>query len=147
MSTLFESLSDNQHLQSVLGWLALFSSLTFVLSLLFIPWIIGRLPRDCFLKPHAPKKGGSIYTLSGIIILLLRNLLGLLLLAAGFAMLFLPGQGLLTILMGCLLISFPGKDRLINNLVHRPKIQQSMDWLRKKRGKSPFDWPQKEGEG
>jgi len=102
------------------------------------------LPEDCFLRLHAKERGRSIYSLSGVTLFLVRNLLGLLLLLAGIAMLFLPGQGLLTILMGVLLISFPGKDKLVDNLVCRPKIQQSMDWFRKKRGKPPFIWPQKE---
>jgi len=142
MSTLLESISANQYLQSILGWLALISAFTFVLSLLLIPWILGRLPRDCFLKLIAKVGDGRpLYSLSGVSILLIRNLFGLLLLLAGIAMLFLPGQGLLTILMGCLFISFPGKNKLVDNLVRRPKVQQSLDWLRKKRGKSSFIWP------
>jgi len=144
MSTLFESISGSHYLHSTLAWLALISAFTFILSLLLIPLIIGRLPRDCFLKLHGKNRARNPFSLLGVTIAIFRNLLGLLLLLAGIAMLFLPGQGLLTILLGGLLISFPGKEKLIDNLVSRPKIQQSMDWLRKKRGKLPFIWPQKE---
>ncbi|MCP4338962.1 MAG: hypothetical protein GY799_08750, partial [Desulfobulbaceae bacterium] len=81
------------------------------------------------------------HSIGAIILAILRNVLGVTLLFAGIIMLFLPGQGLLTILLGTLLISFPGKKGLINSLVHLPKIQHSMDWLRNKRGKPPFLWP------
>ena len=68
--------------------------------------------------------------------------LGLILILAGIIMLFLPGQGILTILLGVLLISFPGKHKLVQAIVFQPKIQRSLDWLRKKRKKTPFIWPE-----
>lgn len=127
-------------LQPLLGWLALVSLVTFILSLVLIPFVVGRLAEDCFIKLYhddnpAPR------SFAAIILLIMRNVLGLLLVLAGVAMLFLPGQGLLTILLGTLLLSFPGKRKLIIRLVVQPKLQHSLDWLRKKRGKTPFIWP------
>jgi hypothetical protein len=130
------------YVQPLLGWLALLSLITFVLSLVLIPLVIGRLHRDCFLKLHHNNWPATPSSIGSVIILILRNLLGLILLMAGIVMLFLPGQGLLTILLGALLISFPGKRKIIYTLVCQPKIQQSMDWIRKKRKKPPFQWPQ-----
>jgi hypothetical protein len=135
------SFFSSDFLQPLLGWLAILSLLTFILSLILIPWVVGRLQRDCFLSLHSNNPAPSPLSIGSIIMAICRNVLGLFLLLAGIIMLFLPGQGLLTILLGTLLISFPGKKKLIGTLIHQPKIQRSMDWLREKRGKSPFLWP------
>ena len=128
-------------LEPVLGWLALISLATFILSLVLIPFIVGRLPEDCFKKLYYTKKTTTPSSFGALILLIMRNVLGLLLVLAGVAMLFLPGQGLITILLGTLLLSFPGKRTLIKKLVVQPKIQRSLNWLRKKRDKAPFLWP------
>lgn len=141
MRPLIESFLSSDFLRPLLGWLAVLSLLTFVLSLILIPWVVGRLKQDCFLTLHQNESFVTPPSIGSIIMLLFRNGLGLLLLFAGIAMLFLPGQGLLTILLGTLLISFPGKKTLVHILIHQPKIQHSLDWLRKKRGKPPFLWP------
>ena len=128
-------------LQPLLGWLAVLSLFTFLLSLILIPWVVGRLAQDCFLKLYRNHRSSTQPTLASVLMLMLRNGLGLLLVLAGIAMLFLPGQGLLTMLLGALLLSFPGKHKLVTRLVRQPKIQHSLDWIRKKRGKVPFLWP------
>ncbi len=128
-------------LQPLLGWLAVLSLFTFVLSLVLIPWVVGKLAQDCFLKIYHNDKSATPASFASVIMLILRNILGLLLVMAGIAMLFLPGQGLLTIVLGALLLSFPGKHKLMNDLVRQPKIQHSLDWIRKKSGKEPFLWP------
>lgn len=141
MKTLRESVVNSDVLHPLFGWLAILSILTFFLSLILIPWVVGKLRQDCFLTLQQKEKHTSPHFIGAIILAILRNILGMFLLFSGIIMLFLPGQGLLTILLGTFLISFPGKQRLINSLVHLPKIQHSMDWLRKKRGKPPFLWP------
>jgi hypothetical protein len=138
---MINSFFSTDFLQPLLGRLAILSLLTFVLSLILIPWVVGRLQRDCFLTLHCNNPVPPPLSIGSIIMAICRNVLGLFLLLAGIIMLFLPGQGLLTILLGTLLISFPGKKKLIGTLIHQPKIQRSMDWLREKRGKSPFLWP------
>jgi len=61
-------------------------------------------------------------------------------LLAGTAMLFLPGQGILTIILGVALMSFPGKYRLLFTLTTRPSVQHSLDWIRTKTGHPKFIW-------
>ena len=129
---------------TLLQWLVPLSVFTFFLSLGLIPWIVGRLSETCFLRfssTHPPPTRKKPKTFAALFFLFFRNVLGLLLFLAGFAMLFLPGQGLLTMLIGLLLLSFPGKEKLIRSLIRKPMIQQSLDWIRKKRGKKPFQWP------
>ena len=53
-------------------------------------------------------------------------------------MLFLPGQGLLTMLLGILFIDFPGKHRLEKKLIQHPKILKAINALRVKGGQAPI---------
>ena len=129
-------------LQNVLSWLAGVSFFTFLLSLLLIPFIVGLLAPDYFLKFREKRRRARPLTPRSLFLLIMRNLLGILLLLAGIAMLFLPGQGLLTILLGLLLLSLPGKYRLVNRLAGFRGVRRSLDWLRKKEGKLPFIWPE-----
>ena len=69
---------------------------TFVICLLTLPRLFANLPEDYFSSDSRPKRSWT------------RNLLGLLLVAGGIAMLVLPGQGVLTILAGIVLLDFRG---------------------------------------
>jgi hypothetical protein len=133
-------------LEPLLGWLVVFSMVTFVLSLVLIPWVVGRLSPDCFLRLHLNDSITPPPSFGLVVLVILRHALGTVLLMAGIAMLFLPGQGLLTIILGALLVSFPGKRKLIGSLVSQPKIRKSLDWLRNKRHKPPFFWPEFPGD-
>ncbi|MBM9520680.1 hypothetical protein JWG39_12735 [Desulforhopalus vacuolatus] len=119
------------------SFLAIASLITFLLSLLLIPAMIAHMPQDYFLivvRRHQPAR-------PGLVLLLIKNTLGALLVIAGIAMLFLPGQGLLTIILGLILLSFPGKQRLLLGLLTRPALRNSLNWIRRKTGRSEFRWP------
>ncbi len=132
---------DSTLLETVLSWLAGISFFTFLLSLLLIPFIVGLLAPDYFLKFKEKRKRRRPVSARSLCLLILRNILGALLILAGIAMLFLPGQGLLTILLGILLLTLPGKYRLVNRLAGIRGVRRSLDWLRRKEGKPPFIWP------
>jgi hypothetical protein len=70
-----------------------------------------------------------------------KNIFGLLLFASGIAMLFLPGQGLITIFISLLFMNFPGKRKLITFLTRQKKVRATMNWIRAKSGKHPLNWP------
>ena len=53
-------------------------------------------------------------------------------------MLFLPGQGLLTIVVGLSFLDFPGKQFLLNHLIEHGSVQKSMNWIRGKYGRPPL---------
>ncbi|HKZ05207.1 MAG TPA: hypothetical protein VJU81_07025 [Methylomirabilota bacterium] len=70
-----------------------------------------------------------------------KNLLGLALVALG-ALLSLPGipgQGLLTILIGLILLDFPGKRGLERRLVSRPSVLGAINRLRARFGRPPME--------
>jgi len=137
----FGQLLEGELLEELLAGLAALSLVTFVVSLLLIPWLIGRLPKECFLRLAHPQEKPWQASPLGLLRFVLRNILGSLLLVAGFLMLFLPGQGLLTLLIGLFLISFPGKRQLLLFIVRGEKTRTTLDWLRRKVGKPPFHWP------
>jgi hypothetical protein len=53
----------------------------------------------------------------------------------GVAMLVLPGQGVLTIITGLLLLDFPGKYRFERWLVRRGPVLRGVNWLRDRAGR------------
>lgn len=130
-------------LVDVFKLLGLFSLFTFVGSLIAVPWLIGRMRADYFLTHwQQVETRHRRNPLLALAILLLRNGGGLLLVAAGLAMLFLPGQGLLTVLIGVCVMDFPGKRRLLDRLSQIPQVQRALNWVRRKRGKEDFVFPE-----
>jgi hypothetical protein len=69
---------------------------------------------------------------------LAKNLIGYGLILAGILMLLLPGQGILTMITGLLLIDYPGKFRLERQIARQPAILKSLNWLRAKAQKPPL---------
>ncbi len=117
------------------------SVVMFVASLIVLPAIVVRIPADYFAhveRPRDPLAGRSLRV--RIVLLVLKNLLGFVLILAGIAMLVLPGQGLLTILIGLFLVDGPGKYRLERWLIARPAIHRPLNWLRRRRGRAPLEW-------
>ncbi len=118
--------------------LAGLSIVTFTLSVIGFPWLVARLPEDCFQHPDKKKDSSDPGKTSHIFIVVLKNILGLFFFGAGIIMLFLPGQGIISILIG--LGHFPYKQHILYKTTRPKTIQGSLDWLRKKTGKHPFDW-------
>ena len=126
----------------ILQWLGLLSLITFVISLALIPWLISKLPSDYFVRHITlPQPRNTEIHFLKTCWLVVRNLVGGLLFLAGIAMLFLPGQGILTIILGIAIMSFPGKHRLLFAITARPSVQRSLNWLRKKTKHPEFIWP------
>ncbi|HMJ13151.1 MAG TPA: PGPGW domain-containing protein, partial [Polyangiaceae bacterium] len=73
------------------------------------------------------------------LIAVLRNLLGLVLLVCGVLMVFLPGQGLLTIMAALVLLEFPGKHRLERAIVAAPPVLRALNAIRRRAGRPPLD--------
>ena len=126
------------------GWLAalaVFSLLT-VLGLVAVgAKVLAELPADYFTNPQrrqTPRYLGWFPPLLRPVIPLVKNMLGLLLVAIGVLLLFLPGQGLLTLLAGVMLMEFPGKFRCELWLVRRPQVRRAINWLRRREGQPPL---------
>ena len=72
------------------------------------------------------------------LVLLAKNLLGVVFVLMGIAMLVLPGQGLLSIFVGVMLLNFPGKYRFERWLIKKPSVLRSINWLRRKSRRPPL---------
>jgi ABC-type amino acid transport system permease subunit len=128
---------------STLLWAAgVTSFVIFLATLIGLPFIIIKLP-DNYLtssRDHSLRRyvKGTPFDLPYRIA---KNLLGVVLVLAGIAMLVLPGQGLLAIVVGLSLIKFPGKQRAIRAIVTQESILKSANWIREKAGKEPLQAP------
>jgi archaellum biogenesis protein FlaJ (TadC family) len=132
----------------LLQWLGAVSILTFVVSLLVVPWLILFLPANYFIQHRLKvEERHQRHPVLTIILFVLRNVIGLGLLAAGIAMLILPGQGILTMVIALSVMDFPGKHHLLEKGVQNRKIQQSLNWIRGKGGKEKLIFAVDQAEG
>ena|SRR6266566_9667554 len=113
---------------------------TFSVSLAAISFILVRLPATYFQRSHSRNFWVDRHrTLrwAGVII---KNALGLALLLLGILMSLpgVPGQGILTILLGIMLVDLPGKSRLEYKILSRPSVLGKINRLRHKFSKPPL---------
>jgi hypothetical protein len=103
-------------LEAQSGWLwwgFAASVLLLVASPVVVAWVVVRLPQDYFANERRrPLESLTSHPVLRPVVLVLKNVLGVVLIVAGAVMLVVPGQGLLTMVMGVLLVDFPGKYRL-----------------------------------
>lgn len=122
----------------VLVWLTVGSLIGFIGTLIAIPFIMVRLPSDYFdtrVPRHWMKDHHPVLRLIGLIV---KNAVGAIFLLAGFAMLFLPGQGILTMLIGISLLDFPRKREIEAKIVGQPTVLQALNAMRAKFEKPPL---------
>ena len=122
----------------ILVGLTIVSIIGFVGSLIAIPFIMIRLPHDYFdvrVPRHWMKDHHPVLRIIG---LLVKNMLGTVFVLAGFMMLFLPGQGLLTMLIGISFLDFPKKRNLEAKIVGHPRILNGINSMRRKFNKPPL---------
>jgi hypothetical protein len=118
--------------------LTVLSIVFFVGSLIAIPFILVRLPADFFdirvprpwMEDHHP-----VLRVMGHLV---KNVVGAIFLFAGFLMLFLPGQGILTMLIGISMLDFPGKRKVEAKLIGQPAVLHALNGMREKFGKPPL---------
>ena len=104
---------------------------------------VARISPDYFARNGNPltavrQQRPLLWLLVGII----KNIIGAVLLLLGVAMLVLPGQGVLTILVAISLLDFPGKRRLELYIVLRPSIRRMIERIRQRAGSKPLNRPE-----
>lgn len=126
---------------SILPPIGAVSAAIFVTSLVSLPWLAARIPENYFLHNNrvTTKRLANTHPVFQFFFILIKNFLGFILLAGGFMMLFIPGQGLLTIFMGLILIDYPKKYAFERKLVKTPAVLKSLNWLRKKANQPPLN--------
>lgn len=113
---------------------------TFALSLAVVAVLLVRLPATYFLDRHDRGLWIDQHPAVRWFGIVLKNMLGVALIALGalLALPGVPGQGLLTILLGVMLLDFPGKRGLERRLVGAPQVRDRVNSLRARFGKPPL---------
>jgi len=136
MNPVLTWLTDHQYF---LVWSGAISLFVFIASLLSLPWLVAQIPDDYFLPDkRQPAAWKEQHPLVRLLALVGKNLIGLGLILAGILMLFLPGQGILTLVMGALMMDYPGKFQLERKIVKTPAVLKGLNWLRAKANKPPL---------
>lgn len=120
----------------LLGWLFVGSIASLVLCALLLPVVVMRLPPDYFASSRDQQPPPR--HLLGWLWRIVKNVLGVVFVLAGVAMLILPGQGLLTILIGLMMVDIPGKRAVERRIVARPMILRLLNKMRASRGRAPL---------
>lgn len=129
--------------QRIIWWTTGMSLLAVVATVVGVPWVISRLPSDYFNRERrASWRRTSRAPLAALLLGVAKNLLGGILVVAGTIMLVTPGQGLLTLFIGLLLMNFPGKYRLERWLVGRGGVLRALNWMRQRYGRPPLEAPE-----
>jgi len=126
--------------EATIWYLAAFSIASFIGTLLLVPVLVIRIPEDYFAekKRHRWEPWAHEHPLIRWSLLIAKNSLGYIIIILGIAMLVLPGQGVLTILIGVMFINFPGKYRLERWVVMRAPVLNSINKLRQRAGRAPL---------
>jgi hypothetical protein len=127
-------------LRQHLWWTLTLSVVILVGTAVLVPLVVVRMPSDYFVRTRQGSWGRR-HPLPRMALWAARNLVGAVLVLAGLAMLIAPGQGLLTILVGLIVLEFPGKRDLMRRLVRRPRVRRAIDWMRARAGRPPLVLP------
>jgi hypothetical protein len=110
---------------------------TFTVNLVIVSFVLVKIPANYFQRDHSRaflSDSSPTVRLLGVIG---KNLLGIVLVVLGILMSLpgVPGQGILTILLGIMLLDFPGRRKLEHRLVSRPTVLKAINKLRHRFGK------------
>lgn len=102
--------------------------------------MLCRLPADYLLADASPVLVDDRPRWQQLLGRIGRNLLGVLLVILGVLLSLpgVPGQGILTILIGVMLLDVPGKRALERRIICRPTVFRSINRLRTRFGRAPL---------
>jgi hypothetical protein len=108
-----------------------------VVSLAAVTFFVVRIPADYFSNERRPP-ASSIR--ARVAVAVLKNLVGVALVLLGVVLSLsgVPGQGILTILVGLMLTDLPGVRRLERALARRRGVKRALDAIRAKFGRDPL---------
>ncbi|MDF1656794.1 MAG: PGPGW domain-containing protein [Verrucomicrobiales bacterium] len=142
MEWITESWAYIKERETLFAWIGSLSLATLIVSAIVVPIVIRRMPHDYFLENSeqtaALREGHPVLR---ALFLIMKNFVGGILVLGGILMLITPGQGVLTILIGLLLMNFPGKRRFEIWLIRLGPLNRAINWIRDKAGKRPLELP------
>jgi hypothetical protein len=127
---------------TLFAWIGALSLITLIVSAVAVPMVIRRMPSDYFLD--SSEEAAAIreqHPVLRIFFLIVKNLIGGILVIGGLIMFVTPGQGLLTVVIGLILMDFPGKRRLEVRLVRFGPLNKAINWIRRRANQPPLELP------
>ena len=124
----------------IIQWAGIVSVFLFFLSLFLLRYVILRLPEDYFITASSISKSHS-KSPQKIIVRVAKNAVGFLLTICGIILLFTPGQGMITILIGFCLIDLAIVNQFKKKIINNRKVQKALNWIRTKKSVKPFNFP------
>jgi len=113
-----------------------FSLVTLLISLIVVPILVARMPADYFNESSRPQRPWAhLNPVLRVVLIIAKNVIGVLLILVGLVMIPLPGQGVLTLLIGLMLVDFRQKYRFEKWLISREKILKTVNWIRRRAGR------------
>lgn len=112
----------------------------FVVATGIVSFVVVKLPADYFDPARDKTSFKDRHPIIRMVGIIAKNLAGVVLILLGIVMSLpgVPGPGLVTILLGIMLLDFPGKHELEHKLVSRPSVLKKVNDLRKRFGKLPM---------
>ncbi|HBB88987.1 MAG TPA: hypothetical protein DC047_15385 [Blastocatellia bacterium] len=106
--------------------------ITFAISLAVVSFILVKIPPDYFKEDRPNEFWSGRHPAIRLLGIIGKNILGVLLVALGIVMSIpgVPGQGFLTILLGIMLLDFPGRQKLERRIVSQPQVLKNINKLR-----------------
>lgn len=111
-----------------------------VVSVVLVLALLVRLPSNYFHSSHPRMLLNGYPPAVRWMALIAKNLLGVVVLLWGIALLLpgVPGQGVLTIFVGLMLLDFPGKRGFERQIVRRRAVLRAINGLRKRFARPPL---------
>jgi len=105
--------------------------------------ILMTLPEDHFLRNEEETPSAKPRRAIHVILLVLKNFLGACIVVVGAIMSLplVPGPGLVMLIIGLSLMSFPGKRKLELTILRAPLALGAINWLRSKGGRPSLRLP------
>jgi hypothetical protein len=139
METLIKSEFVALHAHEIAWGLFIFV-LSLVISSIACIFVIVRLPENYFHPDRDESTPQDRPRWRRLLSMAVKNIIGVGLVVLGLLMSLpgVPGQGLLTMFMGVVLLDLPGKRALERRIISTPAILKACNRLRNRFGKKPF---------
>jgi hypothetical protein len=121
-----------------IAWGLSFTIITIIASYGLIVIGMIKIPADYFSSTYVKEINDDKHFSVRWAAFVVKNVVGFLLIIAGVIMIFTPGPGVPTILLGLVMMDIPGKRPLEAKLINRPMVLSAVNELRAKYNKPPL---------
>lgn len=119
-------------------WGVLISVISIIISYALIVYGMVKIPADYFSSTYVKNISADTHFSVRWGAVIIKNTIGFILIIAGIIMIFTPGPGVPTILLGLIMMDIPGKRPLEAKLIQRPTVLSAINHLRARYNKPPL---------